>query len=174
MTHSSRVHRPLAVLLGLLLVPLGAVVLIPSAAAGSTWGIDVDRNVNAIADLEEFEDRVLAGINQRRVRHGKRRIRLFESCLDGLSERWSRRLARNGRMVHRDQDDVADRCDMPWVGENIVRGHSLRPRTAVRAWWRSPGHRAVMMKARANRAGLGVSRAEDGGFVVVLNLGDTR
>ena len=173
MTHPSP-HRALAMLLGLLLVPLGAVVLVPSAATGSTWGVDVNPKVSATQDLEEFEDRILAGINPRRVRHGKRRIRLFESCLDGLSERWSRRLARTGQLVHRDQDGVAEKCDMPWVGENIVRGYSLRPRTAVRAWWRSPGHRAVMMKARANRAGLGVSRTEDGGYVVVLNVGDTR
>ncbi len=42
----------------------------------------------------------------------------------------------------------------------------------VRAWMRSPGHRAVLMKPRANLAGVAIRRDAQGRVVGVVNLGD--
>jgi uncharacterized protein YkwD len=162
----------IATALVLALLPLAAVLMTAGSAGAATWQPRVDPDVNANRHLTEFEDRVLAGINERRTNHGKRRIRLFQSCLDGFSEDWSRYLARTGRFEHRNQNKVLDSCHQTWVGENLARGERMRPRDVVRAWWRSPGHRAIMMKSRANRAGVSVTRADNGVLYAVLNLGD--
>ena len=74
---------------------------------------------------------------------------MFQSCVDGYSERWSQKLRSSGEMVHRDLGAVLDGCDLNWVGENLVSGTDLRPRAAVRAWMDSPPHRQVLMKRRA-------------------------
>ncbi len=101
-------------------------------------------------------------------------MRYFDSCLDRYAEGWARHLASTGAFEHRDQRTVLANCRMGWVGETLVRGRPLTPGTAVRAWMNSPEHRAVIMKPRATRAGIGVRRDGRGRIVGVLNFGDPR
>lgn len=167
------VRRPLAVLLMLALLPLAA-ALSAAPASAALWRPVVNSSVDPSRNLNEFEDRVLVKVNQRRANRGLRPVRVFETCLDGMSERWGKHLASTGRFHHRDQGKVLSRCDLSWAGENLARGESMSPGDVVRAWWASPGHRALMLKPRATRAGLGVKRLDDGRPVAVLNLGDHR
>jgi uncharacterized protein YkwD len=125
-----------------------------------------------VLDLDRFESRILTVVNRHRKAAGLAPVRSFNRCIDRFSERWARHLAETGDFVHRDQGRILRRCDLTWVGEDLVRGTALTPASAVRAWLNSPAHRAVLMKPRANRAGIGVRIDAQGRLVGVLNFGD--
>lgn len=168
MPHALRVLTLVVVAL-ILGAGMGALALPAQAEPGvvSTPGALADT-----ADLEVFEKRVLARVNRARARHDVPRVRRFQPCVDGLSERWARRIKATGEFVHRDQEAFLDRCDLTWTGENLVRGSGLSPAMAVRAWLDSPSHRAVLLKKRARWAGVGVRVDSDGRVIGVLNFGD--
>lgn len=141
-------------------------------AHGKLWSPRFERGADPTADLEQFEHRVLIRVNRARARRGLPRVRAFESCLDQTSEQWAQRLRGSRDLVHRDQTWVLRRCDLRWTGENLVRGTSLTPAAAVRAWLNSPSHRAVLLKKRARWAGVGARVDGSGRVVGVLNFGD--
>lgn len=149
-----------------------AVLLAPAEA--KTWAAPgPDPDANPTENLNEFENRILLRINKRRAKAGLQKVRVFESCVDGTSERWARRIKRTGEFEHRKRlQRVLDDCDLMWVGENLVRGSGLSPRQVVRLWMKSPTHKAVIMKKRARWAGIGVRVDGDGRLIAVLNFGD--
>ncbi|MGH3348805.1 MAG: CAP domain-containing protein [Nocardioides sp.] len=147
--------------------------LVTAPAEAKTWvGPAADLEVDPLADLEEFENRVLAGINDARVAAGLKPVRLFQSCVDGYSERWARHIKKTGVFAHRNQVTVLNGCELAWTGEALVRGIGLTPELAVDAWLDSPPHRAVIMKKRARWAGIGVRIDDQGRVIGVLNFGD--
>lgn len=153
---------------------VGGSTLFPSAAQASTWAVPApDTSLDPRKNLTEFENRVVYRINVVRERRGLRPVAKFDSCVDGLSEDWAAYLASSGEFRHRNQDKVLSRCDMVWAGETLVRGSSLTPRLVVRAWLDSPTHRAVLLKPRANRAGMAVRIDARGRYIGVLNFTDT-
>lgn len=132
-----------------------------------------DYSVNPAIHLAEYENRIVARINVVRARAGLRQLRFYQTCLDARAERWANHLAEIGRLEHRSGTRVIDACDLRWTGETLARGtRNLRPRGMVRTWMHSPGHRAVLMKPRANLAGVAVRRDSQGRLVGVVNLGD--
>jgi uncharacterized protein YkwD len=132
-----------------------------------------DYSVNPATHANEYENRIVANINKMRARAGLKRIRVFQTCLDGQAERWAQYLAQSGRLEHRNQQRVLATCNLHWTGETLARGAgNLSPRGMVRAWMNSPGHRAVLMKPRANLAGVAIRRDAQGRVVGVVNLGD--
>lgn len=154
-------------------VLLTAAVVPGVPAQARTWAVPAaDPAVDATAELDEFETRVLVRVNKARARRGLRKVRVFHSCVDRTSERWARRLNRTGLLEHRDQTEVLDRCGLSWAGETLARGVGLTPRATVRAWLGSPGHRAVLLKKRARWAGVGAEADSEGRLVAVLNFGD--
>jgi uncharacterized protein YkwD len=121
----------------------------------------------------EYANRVVARINDARARAGLRQLRVYQTCLDNHSERWAKHLAQSGRLVHRNQYRVLSACNLHWTGETLARGAGgLSPRAMVRAWMHSPAHRAVLMKPRANLAGVAIRHDAQGRVVGVVNLGD--
>jgi uncharacterized protein YkwD len=151
----------------------GSAALLAAPAHAKTWlAPSADPDVDPLQDLNEFENRILVKINRARARHDLKRVRLFESCVDGKSEDWAARIKRTGDFVHRDQMKVIKSCDLAWTGETLVRGIGLTPQVAVRAWLNSPSHRAVIMKPRARWAGIGVRVDSQGRTIGVLNFGD--
>ena len=132
-----------------------------------------DYSVNAATHPNEYANRIVAAVNDARARAGLKRLRVYQECLDGHADRWAKRLAETGRLQHRDQRRVLGACNLHWTGETLARGsRSVAPREMVRAWMRSPGHRAVLMKPRAKLAGVGI-RFDSRGYVYgVVNLGD--
>ena len=155
-----------------LAVTAGVVVVAALPASSSTWAPRTSTSFDPATDLDEFESRILLRVNRMRARHDLSRVRVFQSCVDGYAERWSKRLRATGELVHRDLDVVLDGCDISWVGENLVSGTGLGPSVAVRAWMQSPPHRKVLLKPRANWAGVGVRVGSDGRTYAVLNFGD--
>lgn len=142
------------------------------AAPAGTWKPVVDRSVDPMVDLREYEDRVLLAVNRQRKRVGLQPVRLFATCPDLLATGWAAKLALLGDLLHRDQHVVLDRCGYSWAGETLVSGTALRPRAAVRAWMDSPPHRAVLLSERADRAGIGTTVGLTGQVYTVLNFGD--
>ena len=151
-----------------------AVVAAAGPAQASVWRVPKpDSSVNPATHPNEYENRIVAKVNQARARAGLKQLRVYQSCLDGQSERWAKHLAESGRLEHRNQQRVLGACNLHWTGETLARGAgSLSPGEMVRAWMHSPGHRAVLMKPRANLAGVAIRRDAQGRVVGVVNLGD--
>lgn len=170
----SRMPSRLLTLLVAVLVATGSqVTLAPTPASAKIWKVpETDLSLDPLVNLTEYETRVVNLVNKKRVAHDLKPVRYFQSCLDRMAERWARHLADIGELVHRDQRKVLRRCDLTWAGETLVRGTALSPVDAVKAWMNSKPHRAVLMKARANRAGVGVKLDDQGRVVGVLNFGD--
>lgn len=171
------VTRPLTRLVALLTAALVAVgmqvALAPSQASAKIWRVPAPNNaLDPLVKLTEYENRIAYLVNKKRKARDLEPVRYFQSCLDGMSERWAGHLADIGKLVHRDQSTVLKRCDLTWTGENLVRGTALLPGDAVKAWMGSKPHRAVLLKARANRVGVGTRIDGDGRLVTVLNFGD--
>jgi uncharacterized protein YkwD len=162
----------LAACLAIALTGAGAAVFLAPAHA-KTWAPDPDPDANPVQNLDEFENRILVRVNKLRARANLKKVRVFESCVDGTSERWATHIKRTGKFEHRGNlKKVLNHCDLSWVGENLVRGSGLTPRQVVRLWMQSPSHKAVLMKKRARWAGIGVRVDGKGRLIAVLNFGD--
>jgi uncharacterized protein YkwD len=165
--------RSLAVAVVAIGLTAGGTVVVASPAEAKTWvGPEADPEVDPLQDLDEFENRMLVAINAARVDAGLREVRVFQSCVDGYSERWATRIKKTGVLAHRNQVTVLNGCELAWTGEALVRGTGLTPEVAVAAWLNSPSHYAVIMKKRARWAGIGVRVDAEGRVVGVLNFGD--
>jgi uncharacterized protein YkwD len=168
----SPLPRPATLLAILTLLLAGLVTTTAAPASAKVWKVPApDTSLDPLTHLTEFENRIVVQINKRRKKADLKPVRYFDSCVDGFSERWARHLASTGEFVHRNQRKILRRCDLTWVGETLVRGTALTPVSAVKAWMHSPEHRAVLMKPRANRAGVGV-RLGGGKVYAVLNFAD--
>ena len=170
MRHFLRIVTTATLALGLL---CGSTVLLATPAHAKIWAVPpADPDADPAKNLEEFENRILLKINKLRARKGLRQVRVFESCVDGYAEGWAKRIKQTGDFVHRDQSQILNGCDVMWAGETLVRGEGLTPRVAVRAWMNSTPHRKVLMKKRAQWAGIGVRVDAQDRVVAVLNFAD--
>ncbi|MGZ4637342.1 CAP domain-containing protein [Oryzihumus sp.] len=143
------------------------------ASAGGSWAVPAPRpNVDPMTHLGEYANRVMASINHHRAKAGLPKVRFYSACVDGYAEAWALHLAALGTLVHRDQRFLLRACDLTWVGEALVRAENVSPAQVVSAWMHSPEHRAVIMKRRANRAGIGITLDGQGRLVGVLNFAD--
>ena len=157
-----------ALITGLLLV-----LAAPSAEA-KLWRPTVNSSLDPLTAMNEFENRVLIKINKVRANHNLPKVRYFQTCVDGMSEGWDSHIVSTGDLVHRDQMKVINKCSFTWAGECLIRGTGLTPAMSVSLWMHSPDHRAIIMKKRANRAGVAFRVDSDGRVVGVLNFGDNR
>ncbi|MCD6638612.1 MAG: CAP domain-containing protein [Nocardioides sp.] len=159
-----------ATLLVSLITGMLVVTLAPSSASAATWAVPTTRTEQTATNLDEYENQLMVEINRARQVRGIRRIARFDQCVDRLSERWGRRIARTGIFAHRDQQQVISECRVSWAGENLVRGSMLAPEDMVQAWLNSPGHRKILLSRRARRAGVAVKRDAQGRYIGVLNV----
>ncbi|MFC5176945.1 CAP domain-containing protein [Nocardioides taihuensis] len=166
--------RRTATTLAALSLAFGVTTAVSGPADAKLWKVPATSTSNdPMTDLNEYETRLINQINKFRAKHDRRQVQYFQTCADGMSERWSKHLKTIDSLVHRDQYYVLDECNFTWTGEVLVSGTGLRPYQAVRAWLNSPGHRAVIMKPRATRVGAGVRVQSDGTVFAVLNFGDS-
>lgn len=165
-------HRTATLLAAALIAALGVVgSAAPSSAA--IWKVpSPNTSLDPLVNLTEYENRVVHLVNKKRKARDLRPVRYFSSCVDRFSEGWARHLAEIQGLEHRNQRRILRRCDLTWVGETVASGTALAPSGMVRAWMNSRSHRAVLMKPRANRAGMGVRVGADGKIYGVLNFGD--
>lgn len=126
---------------------------------------------HAAARFDRIERSVFRAINRTRGRHGLPRLRLVAS-ISAVAAWHSRDLATNRMLSHSSSDGTSfDRrirrvCTARSVGETVIqyRGRSTG-RRIVRAWMRSPPHRAQLLGRSFRRVGVG--RARVGGTSVV-------
>ena len=155
----------LAVPLAVLLAVSMAVLLSPSQAAASptreSWEVaTADSAGAALRTPQQYGAAVVRLANKARNR---RDLPLLsrKPCLDLVAQRWARRMARTGDLVHNDFGSVRTACHRQFGGgENIAVGYAT-PRAVVAAWMHSAGHRANML--RRGHGWIGVSAARDAG-----------
>ena len=136
------------------------------AAVGPGAGGTTAARVSMSAD--SYEARVQYFVNRKRAARGLRPLR-FESCTDGTAERWARRLASTGTLVHQDVGTIMNACHAYYAGETLGRG-GFGPQGLVRTWMRSPLHRPVLLSRRATRIGIGSYLNGRGQWVTAANF----
>ena len=170
-----RLPRSVATLVLAVLATLLPGLTSSPASAGTAALAPVRPEIDPLQNLDEYENRVVHLINQRRAARGLRPVRRIQSCQDAGAERWAQRLTTVDVKAHRDMTAVLRDCRLQWVGEVIAwGGGDPTPRQIVDAWMGSDGHRRVLMKGRARIGGIGVRRADDGELDIVLTFGQAR
>jgi uncharacterized protein YkwD len=119
--------------------------------------------------------RVVAIVNVRRVEAGLRPLRL-NADVHTAAQRHSRDQARRDLMTHTgangsDAGDRISRAGYTWSawGENVAMGYPT-PRSVVRAWMHSSGHRANILTRRFRHLGVGRRLSADGTIYWTLDL----
>lgn len=110
-----------------------------------------------------FESRVVTLTNQRRAARGCPPLRV-RSTLRYAARKHTIAMAKAGVLSHRLSGEprlgrritLAGYRDWRIVAENIAAGF-LSPSSVVRAWMRSPGHRANILDCRLRHIGVGVA-----------------
>lgn len=187
-----------AVLAGLVLVPLGAV---SASAAETTSGpaagvtktfkssgaqrakraawvasSTVTRTVTTApapgpSATATYSDRVLALTNAERTRRGLRALS-FSSCADGYANTWAKALSLAGSLSHQPLSPILTACRARGVGENVAFGN-VTPEQLVAMWMGSPAHRANILNAGFTHLGVGDVATSSGrvyGVQVFLTL----
>ena len=133
-----------------------ALALLPAAAAASP------------------ESRMLAGINQARSANGLPALR-HSGNLTASASHYSRYMLARNYFGHLSRI-AASWSRWSWLGENLAMypGWGTRVGSIVRAWLRSPPHRAVMLSTRYRFAGVGYAHGRMGGrraTTITLHVG---
>ena len=74
-----------------------------------------------------------------------------------------------GRWIVQSAKAYARICNAVYAGETLGRG-TITPRTLVRMWMRSDGHRAVLLNSKSRRIGVGATPDSSGRWVVAANF----
>lgn len=100
-------------------------------------------------------------INHVRHAHGLPSLR-YSSSLHRSSTRFARHLMRADYFGHASRIRASSRFSL--LGECLAQfsGWRLRPGRTVRAWMRSPGHRAILLSRSFTSVGVGSSRGRFG------------
>lgn len=114
----------------------------------------------AAAPGERYAAAAVAATDARRADHDLPRLR-ENSCLQRVATGWARHMARAERLVHQDLGRVLRRCGLSAAGENVAYGYPTG-RAVVRAWMRSPDHRANILSPRFRLLAVGAAD-DDGG-----------
>jgi uncharacterized protein YkwD len=127
--------------IGLLLVVFGAATAAPAIAGASA----------------RAEKKMLRKVNAARGAHGLRPLRASRS-LGGSAGRYAHWMLRADYFGHQPRIRASSRYSR--LGENLAwhPGRSPRVRFTVRAWLRSPPHRALMLSSGFRWLGAGVAR----------------
>ena len=164
----------------LLAVPLllALALLLPAAPAEARPGacasahVEVDR-----ATIAKARDATLCLLNRVRARHDLPQLRL-NPRLSRAARRHTRDMVRRRYFAHDSLDGrsfsqrihaarYVPRGASWWIGENLGWGSGslAEPMSLVRAWMRSPGHRANILNRTFRDIGIGIApRAPVGGY----------
>lgn len=156
----------------------GAGTPVAAAAAG---GCSHAGATLATASVRRLRAAALCLVNRRRAEHGVRRLRR-ESRLERAAGRHAADMRRRGYFAHTGPGGptlLARLQGAGWAG--VAWGEVLAfgcggggsPRSVVRMWMRSPGHRAIMLSPAYRRAGIGIapSRRCRRGVTWVMDVG---
>jgi uncharacterized protein YkwD len=167
---SATVARPIRSRLFRLLGAFGVTSALSLGAIGPlTYQGEADAALNA-------RRRVIVLINARRVDAGLAPL-VFNRPIHRAAQVHSRDQAAMGVMTHTGSDGSnagqrIRREGYRWSawGENVAMGYPS-PRSVVRAWMRSAGHRANILNPAFRHVGVGLRRAADGTLYWTLDFG---
>ena len=133
-------------------------MLVPAASAGAAPGED------------RLEQLARAKINALRAQHGIRPMRVSRTLTRSASS-YARYMLRSGYFGH--ASTIRGPRSYRSLGEIILlhRGLHGQPRTAVKYWSRSSGHRAVMLSSKYSLVGVGKASGFFQGHNVTLWVG---
>lgn len=140
----------------------------PAGAVSRPETTGTSTSASALVSDDRYEARVQALVNRKRAARGLRLLR-FESCTDGTAERWARRLALTGTLVHQDSAKILNTCRARYAAETLGRG-GFGARRLVRTWMHSSTHRSVLLSHRATRIGIGSYLNGRGQWVTAANF----
>jgi len=103
--------------------------------------------------LDAYAGAATNATNARRVSHDLNQLR-FNTCLERMARKQALLMAATGKMFHQDLGPVQDLCGMGYVGENVAYGYPTGG-ALVKAWMRSPGHRANILNTHYRLMGIG-------------------
>lgn len=110
--------------------------------------------------VERYENTARSATNNKRDNHELKNLSKG-SCVQKFARRQALHMAEQDEMSHQDLGRVAKRCNLSMVGENVAAGYPTG-RDAVKAWMKSPDHRANILKPGYRLLGLAVRKADDG------------
>jgi len=113
---------------------------------------------------DRYETQARAVTNDKRAAHDLKRLKKG-ACVQRFAERQARRMARQGRIFHQDLGRVMRRCNLSMAGENVAYGYPTG-RSVVRAWMKSPGHRANILNRRYRLLGMAARRGNGSMYAV--------
>jgi uncharacterized protein YkwD len=125
-------------------------VVVPSTSAAPSTGLSTPT----------FDKRLQNQTNKARKANEAGALK-FGRCLDRFAQRQANRMARQQRMFHQDLSIPLSRCRAQTVGENVAHGFQT-PRSNIRGWMNSPGHRSNMLSRSFTRLGVGVAMDASG------------
>lgn len=124
-----------------------ALVVVPSSPAeamsASTFDKRLHKQTNKARKVRDI----------RTLKHDK--------CLNRYAQRQARRMAAKQQMYHQNLRPVLRKCGQRAVAENVAYGFRT-PRSNIKAWLNSPGHRRNMLNRGFNRLGVGVVKDDRG------------
>jgi len=141
------------------------------AAAGAAGAVTATAvapraaTARAVAEVD-LQRAVVRVTNRRRAAHGLPPLKA-RRCPRDFAVRHSTRMATRERFGHSNLKRLLDRCATRHGAENIARfgGRAPTARAVVRAWMRSPGHRANILDRSMTHVGVGVVRGGDRWYV---------
>jgi uncharacterized protein YkwD len=107
-----------------------------------------------------YENSFARAANSERTQRDRVRLK-WGRCLDRYAEAQARRMAKRQKLVHQKMGPILRNCDMRMVGENIAVGYPSG-KAVTRAWMKSSGHRANILKKEYRRYGAGAYRDSNG------------
>ena len=115
------------------------------------------------------EGELMALINRERAKRGLEKLVVDESLTD-ISRSWARTMAKKKKMFHNEKlGDHLKTYGWKMINENVFyASDEVSSKKVVEGWMKSWGHRDNLLYPEMNIAGVGISRASDG-FYVVFN-----
>lgn len=103
----------------------------------------------------KMERRILKLVNRERKAHELSKLKP-KKCVTTFARKWSTTMDRRDIFRHSNLRKLFTACPQATrVGENIAMGHRS-PKQVVKAWMKSPGHRANILRSEWKFSGLGV------------------
>lgn len=109
---------------------------------------------------DDYQHQARVMTNSKRDAHDRAKLGQ-NACVQKFARRQARRMANKDLMFHQDLGAVLNQCNLSSVGENVAYGYSTG-RAAVKAWMKSPGHRANILSPGYRLLGMAVRRSDDG------------
>ncbi|WP_460851637.1 CAP domain-containing protein [Nocardioides montaniterrae] len=108
----------------------------------------------------EYARQTLGRTNTVRANHGLHTLQRTD-CLGRFAWAQAKAMASQRRMFHQSLTPIMSTCHLRLAGENVAYGY-WSGRQVVRAWMRSPEHRANILKPGYRQIAIGAVRGSNG------------